>query len=1244
MLALVLRTILHYYRLLLPVALGVAVSSAVIVGALLVGDSMRGSLKDIAMDRIGSIDSVVLAPRWFDAKRLDQAATALSSNDGQPTEIHGLLLLPSVVAEIQDRSGESEGKITTRRSTELTLLGTDEAFWSLGSIRPARLPKGNELVLNASLAEKLDAHVGDRVTLKVSRDAVVPADSALGKRENEVIALSRWEVVDILPDKSLARFSLKSDQRPVQNVFADKAALQSALDIENQINTVMTRHREASEAVPSRTTDKSHAANANAKSLLSALQLELDDLGLRWERIDRVFPDANRNEQTDGDSATQSPAKLYSYDQLTSEQMMIQDTLADAIQVAIQGTMKDTVKTPSQVASGEKTGGGNIQAHSVLSYLANNTEVIAREGNNRESTGRSVPYSTISGVSWDVLSRMLVDAGVASEPPAGEDWVVINSWMARELQAQVGDRLRFDYFLPETVEGTEVETNQEVRLHAIAPLSEPSTPYRRKSPARFTLPPTPFNDPSWTPVVPGITDQDSISNWETPFALTRKIDKIDDEYWNAHRLTPKLFISETLSRRIFGSRFGSQTSLRFDGLSAEERLRVGDRIASIARENTQALGWREIPLRSQQLLAASGTTPFDALFLSLSFFVIAAALILVALLFRLTIEKRANHWGLLMASGWTRSKVRRLLLLEASIVAGFGSAIGVALGVLYAYGLLAALKTWWVGAISVSFLEFHIRPASLWIGWLAGLLVSLLATLFVTRQLRSTQIARLIKGKLEEQGPSGKVARWVNWTIVGSVIVGLIAMLAGQWVQGQAQAGAFVASGMCWMVAGVLWLYRRFQQDGAQSFAGANNSSGANKPAGGNKSTGANIHKSPSLGLSQLARSSAQRSPVRSLLTVALMAMASFLILSMSLFQGEPDRRGTGGFSWIGKSSQSIHVNIADPKEQRQVLGDKANALQGSQIVQVRVRGGDDASCNNLFQANEPQVMGVSQTIASVDQDKNGRTEFAWFGTNTSTSPWLALEATGDGTLENPVPVILDQNTALWALHLGGYVGERFRYSFGGRDVHFKTVGVLQNTVLQGSLWIGEKNFQKVFPDVGGYRMFLVKPDRDSQGDLGAVSAALEDGWADEGLSCASTEGVLQKLLAVQNTYLSAFQLLGALGLLLGTIGLGVTQLRNAMERKSELGAMRAMGFSRSRLIWALFLENGWQLLRGVGIGMLCALAASLPILWQKQTLAGVLGPLSMLAWVIGLGLVFCIAAAYLAMREPLLRALRADH
>jgi len=1182
MLPLVFRTILHFFRLLLPVALGVAVSSAVIVGALLVGDSMRGSLKHIALDRIGSIERMIVSPRWFDQAALDRAKQ--STND---PSLCGFLWIQSVVAEHQDRSQEDQGKITTHRVTEMALLGVDEDFWALGTIRPSAKLGNQQIVLNRSLADQLQVQVGDRITLKVSRDAVVPADSALGKKENQVVALSRWEVVDVIPDQSLGRFSLRSDQRPVLNAFASKSALQKALEIEDKINAV--------------------ASSASGQEpLLTALELTLDDLGLRWQQVQRNFPDPNA-----GESGSE-PQSVFSYDQLTSEQMMIPDTLAEAIDA----------------------GSNKSASVRILSYLANNTQVVRSDeslNSQEHSLGRSVPYSIISGVPRELIERMLsanktneiqfseIGQDSLASKTWSDDWVVINQWMARELGAKVGDLLQIDYFLPETVEGTEVEKSFQATVLAIAPLSEPEQPYRRKSPARFSQAPTVFNDPAWTPVVPGITDQESISSWETPFALTRKIDKQDDEYWNSHRLTPKLFISDVRARELFGSRFGSQTSIRFDGLSEPIRQATGQELLAIARKNLSTLGWRELPLREQQLKAASGTTPFDALFLSLSFFVIAAALILVALLFRLTIEKRAEHWGLLMASGWTRSKVRRLLLLESGIVAAFGSAIGVGLGVGYAYALLAGLKSWWVGAISVSFLDFYVRPMSLWIGWLSGLLVSLLTTWFVTRQLKRASVARLLRGRMDDEAPSPKAHRWIQVLAVSCGLLGLVILLAGQWLQGQIQAGAFVGSGMLWMIAMVLWLY-----------AGM-------------------THKSQKVqdshvDLSSLARSNALRAPLRSILTVALMAMASFLILAMSLFQSQPDRRGTGGFAWVGKSSQSIHVNIADPKQQRQTLGEKATGLVDTKIVSVRVRGGDDASCNNLFQASEPRVMGIGAAIKEIDRGIDGKTELAWFGTDLKQSPWERIEASAMGTTESPLPVILDQNTALWALHLGGYVGERFSYRFGDKTVYFQTVGVLQNTIFQGSLWIGEANFQKIFPDVGGYREFFVKPPEGASKDhVAQIRTALESGWSDEGLSCASADGILSRLLAVQNTYLSAFQLLGGLGLLLGTLGLGVSQLRSALERRSELAAMRAMGFPKGRLVWALFLENGWQLLRGLGIGMVCALAASAPVLLRGNSVVSLGGPLTMLIWVILLGLVFCVLAAVLAMRQPLLGSLRSD-
>jgi hypothetical protein len=85
------------------------------------------------------------------------------------------------------------------------------------------------------------------------------------------------------------------------------------------------------------------------------------------------------------------------------------------------------------------------------------------------------------------------------------------------------------------------------------------------------------------------------------------------------------------------------------------------------------------------------------------------------------------------------------------------------------------------------------------------------------------------------------------------------------------------------------------------------------------------------------------------------------------------------------------------------------------------------------------------------------------------------------------------------------------------------------------------------------------------------------------------------------------------------------------------------MGFPKARLVWTLFMENGWQLFRGLGIGMLCAAAASAPILLRGNSVVSLGGPLVMLAWVILLGLIFCVAAAVLAMRQPLLGALRSD-
>jgi hypothetical protein len=140
MFSLVIRTILHYRHVLLPVIAGVSVAGAVIIGALIVGDSVRGSLRHIAMDRIGAIDHVLLAPRWFSPSIVDHTDKAV--------ELHEVVFVQQVTAKQELRVDDKQ---VVHRANEMSLFGVEDTFWQLGSIRPQKLPVGEQVVLNQSI-------------------------------------------------------------------------------------------------------------------------------------------------------------------------------------------------------------------------------------------------------------------------------------------------------------------------------------------------------------------------------------------------------------------------------------------------------------------------------------------------------------------------------------------------------------------------------------------------------------------------------------------------------------------------------------------------------------------------------------------------------------------------------------------------------------------------------------------------------------------------------------------------------------------------------------------------------------------------------------------------------------------------------------------------------------------------------------------------------------------------------------
>src|SRR5207245_5125509 len=116
---LVLRGLTYYWRTNVAVVVGVATAVAVLAGALLVGDSVRGSLRDLVLQRIGRTDRVVVSSGFFrealaDDLRADAAFSASFS-----------AICPVIVVQ-----GLVSDQATGVRTSRAQVYGVDERFWS----------------------------------------------------------------------------------------------------------------------------------------------------------------------------------------------------------------------------------------------------------------------------------------------------------------------------------------------------------------------------------------------------------------------------------------------------------------------------------------------------------------------------------------------------------------------------------------------------------------------------------------------------------------------------------------------------------------------------------------------------------------------------------------------------------------------------------------------------------------------------------------------------------------------------------------------------------------------------------------------------------------------------------------------------------------------------------------------------------------------------------------------------------
>jgi ABC-type lipoprotein release transport system permease subunit len=1113
------RNLIHYWRTNAAVVAGVAAAVTVLSGALLVGDSVRGSLRDLVLQRLGATDLAVVSQDFFRAELADQLradpAFARDFTD----------VAPMIVVQ-----GAASDQASGRRASRVQMYGIDQRFWSFHRLQAKDLG-ARDVFLSPALARELGATAGGTVLVRLQRPSAIPLESLHGQKD-DVGRTVRLTVRAVLAASALGEFSLQPQQSDVRVAFVPMARLQQDLELGNRVNALLVSTK------PGGTAGGGHLEN------LIRLHATLEDLGLKLRVLE--------------------PQQVLS---LEADGSLLDPTREEAAKSAARAL--------------------EFQALPVFTYLVNGI----RHGD------RQIPYSLITAYELSLVAPD-VHAEETSLPP-----IVLNEWAARDLEVKTGDRVALDYYRWEDP-GQLVTHTDNFLVVGVLPVKGAAA------------------DRDFAPVYPGISDSENLRDWDPPFPIDLgRIRPVDEEYWHTYRTTPKAFVPDVVGQALWKSRFGSATSVRImprAGISLEE-ARNQYLVALRRTIDPIANGLAVRDVRAGGLDASRGATDFGEYFVYFSFFLVVSAMMLAALFFKLGIEQRAREVGLLRAVGFTTPAVRRLFIAEALVLSVAGSALGVLGAIGYGSLMMAGLRTWWVDAVGTTALTLHISALSLVAGAAGGTIAAIACIWWTLRGLsRVTERSLLADQLTNDDVDVVMVPRTARRPVslvaaVGGFAVSLLLLVAGRaGVVGGASAffgaGALLLTSC--LCAAAFWLRRP---------------------------TRSVIAGRGWLPISRLGLRNASYRPGRSVLSMAVVASATFILISVDAFrqdatvESSDPHSGTGGYALLVDTVLPVvrDPNSADGKE---LFG--LSAMKEVTITPFRVLPGDDTSCLNLYEPRQPRILGVGQDFIA-----EGRFRFQSSlerNDEERANPWLLLKREQK---DEAIPVIADANSMTYVLHRS--LGDDIVIEHRGRLITLRLVAALKDSVLQGELLMSDANFLKLFPEQEGYQFLLVSapPERTNQ-----VGATIEDRLSDFGADATPAAERLAEFHKVENTYLSTFQTLGGLGLLLGTIGLAAVLLRNVLERRRELALLGAIGYGRTRLLIIVIAESALLLASGLVIGAASAIVAVAPAAAER----GGRLPTSAGAWlllfaVFGTGLIASIVATRAAVQSKLLDALRAE-
>ncbi len=265
-LKLILKSLKYYYKANIGIALGIAISTAVITGALIVGDSVSYSLSRATHYRLGDIETTLTAGDRFFNQDLSHRLSAETNKS-----YSSVLRLETIILNNGGKSRINRAQVWGIDSSFKSVIGSNFNFDSIGD---------NKVAISQNIADKLNIKIGDNILLKIKKASLIPLNAPFVSSEEQSVS-KRVEIVGIVGKQDYGRINFSNSQTAPYNIFTSIAWLNKVMKIGNNANLIIT--------------NDSNLTNEDLKSAIS-----LNDISIDIEEIanqlnitsDRIFFDS----------------------------------------------------------------------------------------------------------------------------------------------------------------------------------------------------------------------------------------------------------------------------------------------------------------------------------------------------------------------------------------------------------------------------------------------------------------------------------------------------------------------------------------------------------------------------------------------------------------------------------------------------------------------------------------------------------------------------------------------------------------------------------------------------------------------------------------------------------------------------------------------------------------------------------------------------------------------------------------